>query len=414
MKRRIAFTIGLCLALPLLAAAGILAAADSTETEPNDTPVTANALLPNDTMTAAIDPAGDQDYFAIPGVNPTWGFIALLDTSASTTSHDGRLRAIGADGATVLQSDLGSWEHGSGIALQNYADGDATHYLRVNEQGNDATISDYNLRYYQTIVATQPEIEPNNSYSNGTPSSFTESGVISPTADVDCFAFHGRNDDSILLALNGDPEGDGGPFDPILQLVDPSGSVLKSANVTGKGGKEFLKYNGLPGEGKYAYCVKAGAGAGGPTATYIVGLVRNGNLYFPGFTDDATWLNPRPGYYAQPGDTLSFSLAITNTSPVYIPGDIRITTSYSTTCLELVSVSPPATDSSPGYISWDGQKTGLAPGEVYSVRKDLRALTPCSDRIYQDSGLEYYFTGVADFLYYDIYKTNYLPLVRRR
>lgn len=191
----------------------------------------------------------------------------MLDTLSSTTSKRGTLTALRADGTTVSQTDIASWERGSGIALQNYADGSATHYLRVNDDDNDETITTYTIRYYRTIVNTQPEAEPNDTRSTGTPSSFTMNGVISPDGDVDCFAFHGRAGDTILIALHGDPEGDGSPIDPVLELVDPSDTVLKKVNVSGTAGKEFIEYVGLASAGVYAYCVRDKDGAGGAGAT---------------------------------------------------------------------------------------------------------------------------------------------------
>ena len=100
------------------------------------------------------------------GVNTGWGVIALLETDQSTASSDGVLQMLGNVG-TVLQQDTGSWVHGSGIALQNYADGNVTHYFTVNEQGDDDEITSYSLRYYSTIVNDKAERESNESPGDG-------------------------------------------------------------------------------------------------------------------------------------------------------------------------------------------------------------------------------------------------------
>jgi len=412
MKKRTELIIGLGVAITAAVIVAV-SAATLAEVEPNDTKDQANPLYAGTPNTGAISPISDTDYYSLTGVNTTWGFIALLDTVSSTTSTRGTLTALRTDGTTVLQSDTGSWERGSGIALQNYADDSATHYLRVNEEGNDATITPYTIRYYQTIVSTQPEVEPNNTRSTGTPSSFTMNGVISPAGDVDCFAFHGRAGDTILIALNGDPEGNGSPIDPVLELITPSDAVLKSADISGTGGKEFIEYVELASEGVYAYCVRDKAGGGGAGATYTAGLVRNGGLYRPSYTRRAAWQNPRPGNYARIGDLMIFRLAITNTSPLTIPGNIRLTATYSPTCLGLVSVMPSATTSSTGYISWNGQKSGLVPGEVYSVTMTMLAKNRCSDPVYQGTGVDYYFTGYSDRVLYTIWGSVYLPLTLR-
>jgi hypothetical protein len=382
------------------------------ESEPNDTPAQANPLITTEIKTGAIDPAGDLDYFQFTGVNPTWGFIALLDTVSSTASTDGVLTGYGPDGSTPLQSDSGSWERGSGIALQAFSGHDQPHYLRVEESGGDETISTYNLRYFETIIATQPEIEPNETPSTGTPSSFTHEGVIDSSGDVDCYAFQGRADDHVIVALDGDPEGDGSPADLALKLFDPSSSELKSVDVTGAGGKEFIEYDGLASDGVYAYCLNAVSGTGGANATYKVGLVRNGFLYFPDYRLGATWENkPSPGF-AQVGDTLNFRLAITNTSPLTIPGDITMYAYYSEDCLSFVDALPAPTTTYTGTVSWSGQKSGLAPGEAYALSLDMKAEATCIDTLHQSTVISYYFTGTGRDAKYSIPLLTYLPLLQ--
>ncbi len=414
MQKQVAMSILLSSAMAASIAVAVLA--DSvTETEANNTTATANSLLSGDVLTGSINPVGDVDYFSIAGVNTTWGFVALLETISSTNSLSGTLTALASDGTTVLQSDTRSWERGSGIALQNYASGSATHFLKVNELGNDATITPYKLRYYRTVVNTQPEVETNDTRSTGTPSSFTMSGTISAIGDKDCYAFYGRAGDTILLALNGDPDGDGSNIDPVLELIDPSDVILKSADVSGTGGKEFIEYGPLASSGVYAYCVRAGSGTGGVAATYKAGIVRNGGLYDPSYDHGATWLNPPPSGNALVGSLLSFRLSVTNTSPLTIPGNIRITASYSSTCLGFVSGNPPPSTTSPGYVSWDGQKPGgLSPGEVYSVTMNMLALAACNDKVHQDLYIAYFFTGTSSDAYYIVLGNRlFLPLIKK-
>lgn len=408
------FTLVLGLSLLLLATTFVsLSAAALSETEPNDTPATANPLTNAVESAGSISPTGDVDYYALDGVNPSWGFIALLDTSASTAGTDGTLTALANDGTTVLQSDTGSWANGSGIALQSYADGSATHYLRVTEDGDDAMITPYTVRYYNTIVASQPEAESNDSRSTGTPSSFTHAGTIDTPGDVDCFSFEGHAGDTILVALDGDPEEDGSTMDPALELIGPDDTVLASADQSGIAGKEFLEYVNLADAGVYAYCVSAGAGVGSPTATYKVGIVRNGGLYFPSYKRGTTWLNPPSSGFAQVSDTLSFRLAITNTSAITIPGDIDLFATYSDSLLSFVSAHPVPTSQSPGSVKWNGQKTGLAPGEVYSVTVDLRAKATGSDTLHQSTLIRYYYTGAGSDALYRIATPVYLPYIQR-
>ncbi len=378
---------------------GVLIAFGGAEVEPNDTPAQANPLSNKEVLDGSIDPIGDKDYFVIPGVNTGWGFIALVDTGDSTSSQTVRIRAFDNSGTTLLQSDIGSWEKGSGIALQNFADDEGlSHYLSVNEVGNDATISLYHIRYYKTIVSTQPELESNNDKASATPSSFTMAGVIDSPGDIDYFAFHGRAGDNILLALNGDPEGDGGSVDPVLELRNPSGTVIATADVTGAGGKEFIEFLGLETDGIYYYTVRDKAGGGSRTETYKVGIVRNGEKYYPTYTRDPQWMNPPPDNKAHVNNNLIFKLSITNTSPTFIPGNIDLYLNYPAENFTFVSASPVETSTTPGTVSWAGQKSGLNPGETYFVTATLKATAPGSVRVYQFTGLDYFFTSSSSLI----------------
>lgn len=400
--------------ISLLITVGVIWVAAISESEPNDTPPQADSLLPGYEMEAAIDPSGDVDFYSIPGVNTTWGFIALLETDASISSQDGVLSAIGTDGTTVLSTDQGSWVRGSGIALQNYADAGDPHYLKVSEENDDATISDYVLRYYRTITRTQPEIEPNEIRTTGTPSSYTMEGALSSAGDVDCFAFEGHNGDMVLLAVNADPEDDGGPVDIDLELVDTGDSVLASADFTGTGGNEFLEYGPLSGDGIYAYCLSVSGGTAGTSATYHAGIVRNGYLYTSSYEGQITWTNPPPDGVAFMGDTLTFELKLTNTSPLPLPGNVEILASYNSDCLSYQTATLAPTHIGPGNIDWYGFFPGeLAPGASYIIEVDMLAERACTDDFHQSTYVEYFFSGFGVDAPYSIYGI-FLPLITRQ
>lgn len=410
MKRRTTILLSTFISVLVLTVTLVFAAS---ETEPNDTPAQANTLEPREVMGGAVDPLGDEDYFVVEGVNALWGFIALLQTDNSAASQAAVLTAYGGDGSTVLAQDGGSWIHGSGIALQAY-EGPGSHYLEVQEEGNDAQVTTYTLRYYPTVVNTHPEVEPNETRLSGTPSTFTNAGVLSTGVDRDCYAFEGHGGDMILLALDGDPEHDGSIADPALELVDTSDATLGSADASGLGGNEFLEAGPLPEDGVYAYCVSNQAPSGAPTATYRAGIVRNGGLYLSSYDEDPTWLDRPPGGQARVGQTLSFRLAISNTGPLPIPGDINLSAGFDEACLGYIGAGVSPTDNSAGYLAWDGLKPeGLAPGEVYSIDVDFEALAPCSGTIHQGTYVDHFFTGSGGDAAYDIGIPTFLPMVLR-
>lgn len=271
-------------------------------------------------------------------------------------------------------------------------------------------VTSYTLRLDQTVVSTQPEVEPNDTRTSGTPSSFTHEGTLSAPNDRDCFAFHGRAGDRILLAVDGDPEGDGSVADPVLELVGPSDAILDSADFTGLGGKEFLEYSaGLPSEGVYAYCVSSVTG--GPGATFRAGIMRNGGLYLPAYKQGPTWLNPPPGNMALVSDTLSFRVAISNTSPLTLPGDITLYAGFPDACLDYVSASPAPTNVDPDEVTW--LQTGLAPGAVFSATVDLQAVDTCSDNLHQSTSIAYFFTGTGGDVPFSVGRPVFLPAIRK-
>ncbi|WP_419648380.1 hypothetical protein, partial [Thiolapillus sp.] len=89
------------------------------ESEPNDTPASAQDLGKQQGLTSvsgSIGIAGDTDVFEVHGFNPFWGFVAVLDTSASTTDKLAKLSVYGSDGSTLLQQDQNGWKNGSVLA----------------------------------------------------------------------------------------------------------------------------------------------------------------------------------------------------------------------------------------------------------------------------------------------------------
>ena len=413
MPKRTFVSLTLVLALPVIILSLTLMALADSEIEPNDDAAHATFLDVYTPRTGAISPTTDVDWFALSGLNTTWGYIALLETISSTGSTTATLTALRNNGLTVLQTDTASWERGSGIALQSYVDSALTHYLKIKTAISGTLIDTYTLRYYQTIVATQPEVEPNDTRSTGTPSSFSMAGVISLTSDVDCFAFQGRINETIVIALNGDPEKNGSPINPRLQLIDPTNAVLKTANVSGLGGKEFIRYI-TPGNGVYAYCVSATSGTGGSTATYHVGIVSGDRgLYMPDYVHDAVWLNRPASGHALIGSVLTFRIVLTNTSPLTIPQGVNLYSSFDATCLTPISSVPLTTSQGTGSLGWYGLNTALLPGRAFSVTFNLRAKARCADQLSGSYSLPYYITGGGSNANYSIWGGVYLPIVLR-
>ena len=380
------------------------------ETEPNDTPATANPIASGAIVSGTTGP-GDLDYFALRGTNTTWGFVARLHHPGGS-AYPYQLQALSGDGVTLLAGQIGD---DCVFALQAFAGNNTTHYLRVDSGGLFETPYAYELRYAETVVAAQPEVEPNNTAATGTPFSFTNAGSIDPRGDKDCFLLHGREGDRFLLALDTDPEGDGNPcqgFGYYADLYAPSGERVAGLLADYPDGATWTEP--LTQTGAYALCVTSNPMCGGPGYTYKVGVMRNDRLYVPDYRYTTTWLEPGPDGAAHVGDLLTFSFCLTNSSPITIPGALNWGATFDAASLEVVGSDPPATESTSGFISWQGQRAGLLPGETYSVTFTARALKPSIDSVHASLSVDYYFTGHGGAAAYRIWGDQQvnLPLVR--
>ncbi len=381
-----------CLTVLLLASPLALAL---DEIEPNDTPATAQDLGKPQGLTSvsgSIDGAGDIDFFKLDSINTLWGFTAVLDTSASSAGRDATLSIYDADGTTLLQQDQGGWEKGSVITLQHFQGGSGTPvYIKVEAATPGATISAYTLHIYVTSMGNHMETEPNDTPQTGTITRMSQFGIIDSDTDTDCFRLSGEENDELILTLRADPENDGSTTDFVLSLYDASGNLLVSADHSGPGGNEYIDTITLS-RAIYSYCVTARSGAGS-TATYSTGPIVNNSHYLPGFTQAPRWLNPGLGDIATPGETMEFRLALTNTSLLPIPPQLRIGVYSIPACLSFADSSnfdDVASNAANKYFD-----TQLEPGSTYTVDFSLNVLSVCNETMYQDGGLDYYSTGTA-------------------
>lgn len=408
MSSRLRHLLATLLAFMLLA--GVVAAATfSTEQEPNDTPAQANELRSATPMQGNIDPVGDVDYFSTHGNGNGWGVVAVLDVSASTASHDALLTAYAPDGTTVRAQNTGRWQKGPLIAWLRDTGRDL-HFLRVSEQGGDGRITPYTLRYYGLPLAEQPEQEPNDTFATANTSAITNIGAIGAANGVDCYAFSGKAHQKVMVALNADPEGDGGPADFIIELLRRDGSAWASADYGGPGQDEFIDEHALPEDGVYAYCVRAKSGAG-PDATYLSGIILGDTFYLPPVTYDMTWLNPRPGNWAQVGDEMRYRVTLTYESPLPFPGQFRVHVNYNADCQSVVD------DANADYRSSDSfgwEFDSVSPNMTVSKEIVMRAKSNCVDTLDMGYNSSYYVTGTRfPGARYVIGSASYMPLVLR-
>ena len=209
------------------------------ETEPNDTPATANALTGSQAVVLGnISPANDVDYFSFTA-NAGDRVYAAMQTSWSNVSGDSRLQIIDSDGTTVLEFDD---DDGAFGALSSAIGGTVipatgTYYVRAYGYSATTVITPYHLHLRVQSGTPTPEVEPNNNTvdANPLPASGWVSGNISATTDPDVFSFSLDAGDSVFLALDQDPD------------RDPSNSAWDARlglGLFGDGGNMILLGNG--------------------------------------------------------------------------------------------------------------------------------------------------------------------------
>jgi hypothetical protein len=226
------------------------------ESEPNNTPATANGLPLADNCARAsggITP-NDVDYysFTAPAGARVW---ALVDTSPSTAGNrDSFLTLIAPDGTTTLASDDddgtgtdcdGTIENSlsSAIAGEVLSAG-GTYFLRVEAAFAPDPITSYKLSVVVT-TSGQAEVESNNTAATantivtaGTPIGVRDAS-IGVVGDVDYYSVVGTAGSTLLISV------DSGSTDVAVALIQPDGTtVILSTDISTSGAQaESFCYN---------------------------------------------------------------------------------------------------------------------------------------------------------------------------
>jgi Ca2+-binding RTX toxin-like protein len=248
-----------------------------TESEPNETPGTADALPGGECFvvgSGALSPAGDEDFWSFPGSSgaSAWAYVDTGGTqNPGATSTDSRLALLGTDGATTLEVDDndgignggdGTVEAPSASAIAGASVSSGTHFLQVMENGDDGAIDPYRL-FLAVSTTSVPEAEPNNTSAEtnamaGCPE--VRSGAISSGTDEDWYAVNAAAGDTIFVAAADTP----GLVISLRSATAPA-AVLISGPITNfppPAGVAF-SYN-VSAAGTYLVRVRGPAGETGP------------------------------------------------------------------------------------------------------------------------------------------------------
>jgi len=363
--------------------------ASISESEPNNTPGTANAIPPGtEYVTGAVSPLGDHDYFSFAGSVGDLVF-ASLDTSASTDS-DTTLTLLDTDGVTVVESDKDDGPNGlsSGIAGATLPS-TGTFYLLVQGAGDGHVIDPYTL--YLGVVPPTPvswEAEPNENPAQATQASALNKGYIWwPPGEEDHWWFEARVGDTLFIGMDNDPDENGfGSANFFFELLDPAGgSVAVADNDSSSFDEaEFLGLPSLTATGAYTVRVADSTGqAAGQEGLYHLAIFVNGRPLPLRLAVNKVRIQPPDGVTVT-GEQVIFEIGITNNSLdsiVLLP----LLDTYAPSFLAYVSASPQPDDNvNDGLINWTdltgpspgGFGADLGPGNTFTVTAIFEAFAP--------------------------------------
>lgn len=355
------------------------------ETEPNNTPATANALVCG--ITGGITTAGESDFY---NLGPTPGRVfAMIDGLAGKT-YDFDLRVTTATDVLEYDDLDGDTPFGTFAPVIAGTVTTGQSYLKVTHYQGTEVSAPYRLyAVVQPPSATAtPEAEPNNTIATANVSGrdyFSGTlGGAAPSTDADLFQVNATAGDLLFVALDGDPARNNTPLNAKLELLDAAGAVLLLVNDSKATETTTLVTGDLaattpdsPGEALVwrvrttgPHYVRVTVGNGGTTATtgdYLLSITRNCVPSVLGPAPTLTAVAPTMGPIA--GGTM-VTLTGTNfaaTATVTLGGaactGVMVTGATALTCTTAARALPGAVDVV--VTNPDGQKATLVGGYTY-------------------------------------------------
>ena len=209
----------------------------SLETEPNDTPGTADPFIFGGQ--GAINPGGDADFYSL-GTHAAGSRIFALVDGVAANSSDFDLRITTAVD-TLEYDDLNAaaaFGQFSGTVAGTPMTGAAA-FLRVSMNSGAATAEPY--RVYATVQppigSAVAESEPNDTLgtADSSPVNYFSGDLAgpAPSTDSDLYSFTAQAGDIVFLGLDGDPLRNNTPINARIELQNSVGAVLLGASDGG-------------------------------------------------------------------------------------------------------------------------------------------------------------------------------------
>jgi hypothetical protein len=204
------------------------------ETEPNDSPVQANAYTYP--MEGSIGVASEADFYSL-GTPAAGSRVFAFAEGIVANSADWELRVTTTSDTLEYDDDDGDVLFGSSGFSPSIAGTPLTGvpaYLRISH--HSGTVSEP-YRLHAVVQGPSsfavPESEPNDTVATANSGSLYRSGAIASSSDVDMFSFTANAGQIIYLGLDCDPLRDNTPFDGTLALLSSGGTALVTVNGSG-------------------------------------------------------------------------------------------------------------------------------------------------------------------------------------
>ncbi len=222
------------------------------ETEPNDTPATANALAFG--IEGSISPAMEADFYSLGTPSAGSRVFALVDgVAAGNRDFDLRVTTtIDTLEFDDINNDLKFGEVSPNVGGTSLTG--AASFLRVDVNSISSVASEPYRLYavvQPPIEAATSEVEPNDTIAQAsTAINNYFSGTLSgtpPSTDVDLFSFTATPGDLVFISLDGDPQRNTTPLNVRLALLNSLGSALSEADDAGQTSNNALGAGTLTG-----------------------------------------------------------------------------------------------------------------------------------------------------------------------
>ncbi|WP_414755713.1 DUF4347 domain-containing protein, partial [Anabaena sp. CCY 9910] len=246
------------------------------ETEPNNTPGTANTYVFG--IQGSIGTVGDADFFSLGTPSAGSRVFAFIDgVSANSSDFDLRITTA-ADTLEYDDSDADSPFASFSASIAGTPLTGVPSYIRVNHFNPSTSSEPYRLYavVQPELASATVEIEGNDSLpgANSAANNYF-SGALSSSSDVDLYSFTANAGDLIFLSADFDPLRNNTPINGALALLDSSGTSLITVNDGNSGS------NTLPGTGNLTSTTPASPSEG------LVYRVRTTGTYYARVTGNA-------------------------------------------------------------------------------------------------------------------------------